>query len=128
MATIPILKNYPIKINNVAIPFAGSMEENYDTIETVNQSEAGTDIVQVRRLNKLTLSISYTILSDFISQFETWAGTSSYLTVQIFNFGTGAYTSKQMRMRNYKKSLVPKSQDLEATTGIWKVSFELIEK
>lgn len=127
MAT-PILKNYPIKINNVAIPFSGSMSEKYDTIETVNTSEAGTDIVQTERLGKLTLSISYKILSDWIPTFETWAFENSYKTVSIFNLVTNAYVSKQMRMRNYQKKLVKNSQDLTVTTGIWEVSFDLIEK
>jgi hypothetical protein len=31
-------------------------------------------------------------------------------------------------MRNYKKSLVKNSEDLTVTTGIWEVSFDLIEK
>lgn len=126
--TIPILKDYPIKINNVAIPFSGSMTENYDTIETVNTSEAGTDIVQVTRLGKLTLSISYKILSDWIATFENWAFDNTYKTVSIFDFGTGAYKERQMRMRNYNKKLVKYSQDLTVTTGIWEVSFDLIEK
>lgn len=128
MPAIPILKNYPIKINSTAIPFSGSMEEKYDTIETVNVSEAGTDIVQVQRLGKLTLKISYKILSSWISQFETWAFDNSYKTVSIFDFGTSAYKDRQMRMRGYGKKLVKDSQDLTVTTGIWEVSFELIEK
>lgn len=128
MATIPILKNYPIKINNTAIPFSGSMDENYDTIESVNTSEAGTDIVQVQRVDKLKISISYTMLSNFISTLEGWKNSTTYLTVNIFDFTTGAYKERQMRMRNYKKSLKKDSQDLSVTTGIWKVSFDLIEK
>lgn len=128
MATIPILKNYPIKINNTAIPFSGSMDENYDTIETVNTSEAGTDIVQVSRLGKLKLSISYTMLSDFIPTLEGWRDSTTYLTISMYDFTMNAYKDRQMRMRNYKKSLVKNSQDLTVTTGIWKVSFDLIEK
>ena len=128
MATIPILKNYPIKINNTAIPFSGSMNENYATIETVNTSEAGTDIVQTQRLNKLTLNISYTMLSDFIPTLEGWRDSTTYLTISMYDFTMNAYKDRQMRMRNYKKSLVKNSQDLTVTTGIWKVSFDLIEK
>ena len=128
MATIPILKNYPIKINNTAIPFSGSMNENYDTIESVNTSEAGTDICQVTRLGKLKLSITYTMLSDLLHTLETWRDSTSYLSVDIYDFSTGAYKTRQMRMRNYKKSLKKNSQDLSVTTGIWNVSFDLIEK
>jgi len=128
MATIPILANYPIKINTTAIPFSGSMEENYDTIENVNVSEAGTDIVQTQRLMKLKLSISYKILSSWIATFEGWAADNTYKTVSIYDFTTGAYKDRQMRMRKYKKKLVKHSENLAATTGIWEVSFDLIEK
>jgi len=127
MATIPILKNYPIKINNTSIPFSGSMSENYDTIENVNQSEAGTDVRQVTRVNKLTLGISYTMLSSFIPTLEGWRDSLTALTVQIYDFPTSAYKERSMVMRNYKKNLKENSQDLAVTTGIWKVSFDLIE-
>lgn len=128
MATIPILKNYPVKINSTAIPFSGSMEEKYDTIETVNVTEAGTDVVQTERLAKLTYSISYKVLGSWITQFETWFKDNTYKTVSMFDFGTQAYAEKQMRMRNYKKKLVKNSQDITVATGIWEVSFDLIEK
>lgn len=127
MATA-ILKNFPIKINSTAIRFSGSMEEKYDTIESVNTSEAGTDIVQTERIGKLTLSIKYKILSSWISTFEGWSFENTYKTVSIYDFVTGAYKDRQMRMRNYKKSLVKNSEDLTVTTGIWEVSFDLIEK
>lgn len=128
MATIPVLKDYPIKINTTAIPFSGSMEEKYDTIESINISEAGTDIVQTERIGKLTLSIKYKILSSFIATLEGWAFDNTYKTVSIFDFGTSTYKDRQMRMRNYTKSLVKNSQNLTVTTGIWEVSFDLIEK
>lgn len=127
MATIPILKNFPIKINDTAIPFSGSMSEKYDTIENVNTSEAGTDVVQLTRVGKLTTSISYTMLSDFIPTLEGWRDSMTALSVKIFDFNTGGYKEHNMRMRNYKKDIVKHSQDLTVTTGIWKVSFDLIE-
>jgi len=128
MATIPILSDYPIQINNTSIPFSGSMEEKYDTIETVNTSEAGTDVVQVSRLGKLTLSISYKILSNWLKTFEDWAFDNTWKTVKIYDFSTSAYKERTMRMRNYKKKLVKNSEGLAATTGIWEVSFDLIER
>lgn len=127
MASIPILSSYPIKINNTSIPFSGSMKEKYDTIETVNTSEAGTDIVQTERVDKLTLSISYTMFSSFLATLEGWKNSTVPLTVSIYDFTTAAYKDRSMRMRNYSKELVKNSQGLTVTTGIWKVSFELKE-
>lgn len=127
MADIPILKNYPIKINDTAIPFSGSMSENYAVVENINTSEAGTDVVQLQRVDKLTISISYTMLSSFLPTLEGWRNSLTALSVKIFDFGLGGYKTRSMRMRNYKKDLIKNSQDLSVTTGIWKVSFDLIE-
>ena len=127
MATIPILKNYPIKINNTAIPFSGTMSEKSDIIENVNQSEAGTDIRQVARVDKLSVGITYTMLSSFLPTLEGWRDSLTALTVKIYDFQTAAYKERSMVMRNYKKDLKDKSQDLTVTTGIWTVSFDLIE-
>ncbi|MBO4541698.1 MAG: hypothetical protein J5725_00800 [Bacteroidales bacterium] len=126
--TIPILKDYPIKINTTAIPFGGSMSESYQDIETVNTSEAGTDIVQTERIGKLTLSISIQTFSDWLPTLEGWYLDNSYKTVAIYDFGTAAYKERQMRMRNYKKKLIEHSEKLKKTTGAWEVSFDLIEK
>lgn len=123
-----ILANYPIKINSVAIPFGGSMSESYSTIESINTSEAGTDIVQVERLSKLTLSLSFRTFSDWVTTIEGWAFDNSYKTVSIYDFTTGAYKERYMRIRNYKKSFVEHSQRQTKTTGVWDVSFDLIEK
>lgn len=128
MSTIPILADYPIKINSTAIPFGGTMSEKYSTIETVNTSEAGTDIVQVERLGKLTLSLSFRTLSDWVTTIEGWAFDNSYKTVSIFDFTTGAYKDRNMRIRNYQKKFVEYSENQTLTTGVWDVSFDLIEK
>lgn len=128
MSVIPVLKDYPIKINSTALPFGGTMSEKYDTIESVNQSEAGTDIVQTERIGKLTLSFSFQTLSNWIPILEGWAFDNTYKTVSIYDFVTGAYKDRTMRMRNYKKSFVEFSQNQTKTTGVWDVSFDLIEK
>lgn len=128
MPTIPILKDYPIKINNTAIPFGGSMSESYSDIETVNVSEAGTDIVQTERIGKLTLSISIQTMSDWLPILEGFYLENTYKTVAIYDFNTSAYKERQMRMRNYKKNLVEHSEKLKKTTGYWEVSFDFIER
>ena len=126
--TIPILKDYPIKINNTAIPFGGTMSVSYQDIETVNTSEAGTDIVQTERIVKLKLSISIQTFSDWLPTLEGWYYDNSYKTVSIYDFRTSAYKNYQMRMRNYKRSFVEKTEWSNKSTGAWDVSFDLIEK
>ena len=125
--TIPVLKNYPIKINSTALPFGGSISEKYENVETINVSEAGTDIVQTERVGKLTLSFSFQTFSDWLSTLEGWAFGNTALTVSIYDFVTAAYKDRSMRMRNYSKKFVEYSENSTKTTGVWQVSFDLIE-
>ena len=65
------LSSYPLKINGTDIPFPDSpVQEKFETLESVNESEAGTDIVQIRRLGKLNLSCSYQLMGSWAKFFE----------------------------------------------------------
>jgi 4-hydroxyphenylpyruvate dioxygenase-like putative hemolysin len=121
-----ILKNYPIKMNNTVIPFPNSYSEKNSVSESVNQTEAGTDVCQVERIKKLTLSLSFRLMGSWASFFESIAYSTSTVSVDIFDNQTQAYASKTMRMRNYSKSLVPLSENLDIA-GMYDMSFELIE-
>ena len=45
-----MIKDYPIKINNVDLPWGDNPpSESRDTLENVNVTEAGTDVCQVQR-------------------------------------------------------------------------------
>ena len=125
--TIPILKDYPVKINTTAIPYGGPMSEEYSEVETVNVSEAGTDIVQTERHGKLTLTLNFQTLSDWMQTLVGWYQDNSVKTVSIYDFGTGAYKDYSMRMRDFKKDFVEYTEKLTKTTGVWKISFKLIE-
>lgn len=127
MATIPILKDYPVKINNTAIPYGGTMSEEYSEVETVNVSEAGTDIVQTERHGKLNFTFNFQTFSDWMEQLEEWYEDNSVKTVSIYKFSTRAYQDYSVRMRGFKKDFVEDTDKLTQTTGVWKISFKLIE-
>lgn len=123
-----MLVNYPIKLNNVTLLFPTSWDERYSQVESVNVSEAGTDIVQVTRLLKLTLSLGYNVTGTLLPTFEYFRNRpDETITVSVFDADADNYVTKTMRMRNFKKSLKRKSQELGDVNGIWSVSFDLIE-
>lgn len=127
MAVTTLLSNYPLKIGDVTLIFPTKWDEDYEVIEKVNVSEAGTDIVQVSRAEKLTLSLEYNITGDVLPVFEAYrADPTQVYTVSIWDATANGYITKQMRFRNFKKSLVRKSQEL-AVPGVWSISFDLIE-
>jgi len=120
------LKNYPILFNGNSIPFPNSYTEKNDVIETVNQTEAGTDICQVERIKKLTLSMSFRLMGSWASTFEALAYSTSTVTVKIYDNQTNAYAEKTMRMRNYSKKLVEHSEKIN-TAGMYDISFDMVE-
>jgi len=126
MSSIKI-DSYPLKINGTSVPFPDTpIKENFETLESVNESEAGTDIVQVRRLGKLTLSCSYQLMGSWAEFFENVYLTTTPATVKVWDSYTKAYAEKTMRMRNFSKSLIKGSEKTE-TNGVWQINFDLIE-
>ena len=122
-----MLKTYPFKFNNVSIPFPNSVDFSNEVLENVNETEAGTDIVQIRRMKKTTISMSFRLMDSYLAFFEGYAYSSSTITVSIFDATTQAYITKTMRMRNFKYSLVEKSELVNDINGMYDISFDLIE-
>lgn len=122
------LKNYPIKLNDVVLPFSDNLwAEDYSNIQNVNTSEVGTDIVQYTRLGKLSLKLSFTLFASWIPIFEGFAFSGETIMVSLFDKPSGGYKVREMRMDKYSKSPVERSELLENMDGMWNFSFTLIE-
>lgn len=119
-----MLRDYPVKINGTKIPEAEKWDESYETVETTNQSEAGTDIVVLVRSDKLTVSCEYNCSSFWAAKFAAFRDAEP-LTVQIYDILTGDYSTHTMRMRSFSASSVENSGSTRNTNGLWTVSFEL---
>lgn len=122
-----MIKDFPIRINSISMPFLSTIDESYETIETVNQSEAGTDIVQVNRNKKLTVTFGGTVTGDWAKRFDSLTESPQAYSVQMYDLNTRGYKTRQMRIRDYTKSLVPGSQDLKSVEGVWRLSIKLVE-
>jgi len=121
------LNDYPIKINNVALPVPSEWNETSETMENVNTTEAGTDIVDVMRTDKLTVNASFDVSSTMLGTFKGWANSTSALKVKIYDPFTDAYVERDMRIRNFISTLVRYSDKTSGTVGLWTVTFDLIE-
>lgn len=128
-----MLSNYPLLFGSTALLFPTKWDEKYEQIENVNVSESGADVVQVTREEKLRLSLAYKITGDLLPTFEYYRKhPTDTISVSIWDAegggtATEGYVTKTMRMRNFSKSLVRKSQELGAVNGVWNISFDLIE-
>lgn len=121
------LNTYPVQINNTDLPVAISWNETAEVVENANTTEAGTDIVDILRVDKLTVNASYDVSSTWLATFKGWANDTSKLTVKIYDSITNGYVTRYMRIRNFSYNLVQHSDKNNGTIGLWNVTFDLIE-
>lgn len=122
-----MLKNFPLKFNGTAIPFPNSYDVSNSVIENVNESEAGTDIIQIKRTQKMTIALSFRLMDSYLAFFEGYAHSNQTITVSVYDAITKAYTTKTMRLREFKYKLVEKSELVNDINGMYDISFSLIE-
>lgn len=119
--------DYPIKINNTPIPVPNVWDEIPEVVENAMTTEAGTDVTDVLRVDKLTVNASFDVSSTWLATFKGWANSTSVLKVKIYDPVTDVYVERDMRIRNFNNSLVRHSQRNSGTVGLWSVTFDLIE-
>ena len=121
------IDTYPVMMNGTAVPFPDSpIKKSYDIKETVGSSEDGTDIVQIRRIDKMKLSCSYQLMGSWCEFFENLFLTGTPFKVKIYRHKENAYVEKMMRMRDYTDSLIKGAEKVD-TGGVYQISFTLIE-
>lgn len=120
------LKDYPYKFNNEEILYPIAWSESFSTIESINQSEAGTDIINVVRYKKLSVSASFKVTNTWLKKFEDYADVDTF-TLKRYDGSINGYDERTVRMRNFASNRVQHSEDLTSTVGIWEVSFTLEE-
>mgnify|MGYP007122090312 FL=1 len=119
--------DFPIKINNTDLPVPTDWNEFAEVVEVANTTEAGTDIVDLMRVDKLTVNATFDVSSTWLATFKGWANDTSKLTVKIYDSVSSAYVTRYMRIRNFNYSLVRYSDKTSGTVGLWTVTFDLIE-
>ena len=116
----------PIKFDGEEIIEPISWSEDSDVIETVNETEAGTDQVAVTRYDKLSVACAFQCSHRWAKKFKEYSRRDE-ISVNFYNILTESYTARQMRIRDFKISLVDNSWRTPNTNGLWNVSFSLIE-
>lgn len=117
---------YPTNINGVDVFSPDSWTVTPSVVETEFRTEAGTDAILVERFDKVTISAKYTASAKWLKTFQGWAVTPS-LTVKYYDPISEGYSERTMRLRNFKYVLIPGSENLNTSMGLYTVSFDLIE-
>lgn len=117
---------YKYLFDNTEILYPISWDENLGVVENVNTSEAGTDIIQVTRLGKLTVKAQFKCTETWVAVFEEFAGKDTF-TLTRYDALAHNKVTHTVRMRNYNAKLVKNSWKLSGYNGLWEVSFTLLE-
>lgn len=119
--------DYPVVIGTTPITIpAMTWSMSLETVENVNTTEDGHDDVELTRLGKRKITASYKVTDSWALFFRTMCSAGT-VTVSVYDTLTQAYDTFDVRVRNYKESLVRKSDTLSVTNGIYNISFDLLE-
>ena len=88
--------DFPIQINSTSLPVPKVWNELPEVVENTNTTEAGTDIVDVLRVDKLTVNASFDWSTTWLATFKGWNNATSELTVKIYDPVTNNYVTRYM--------------------------------
>lgn len=109
-----------IQIDGLRIPNPRAFSIGYENIETVNISEAGTELVQTTRLQKRTFSLELYSSSFWRNKYkEICKKQTSTLVLED--------ESILVRCRITGEQLLENSELVGNTNGLWIISLELVE-
>lgn len=120
------LKDFPIYFNAEELPFPSTWTENSEVVETINQTEAGTQQVEVVRYDRLSVSVGYVCTDTLAKKLKAFSKQNS-INVSYYDIETDDYLMRVMRMRKFSANLRKGSADLLAVRGVWDISFTLEE-
>lgn len=119
--------DYPIYFDDVRIPMPQSgWSESSNVVENTEMSEGGTDMLDIIRMDKLSISVSTSCFSDVAKIYEEFSKKPN-ITVKFYDIMNETYQERLMRMRSFSKTYRKDTDKIEATNGIWDISFTLEE-
>ena len=121
-----MLSSYPILFDGERVFTPSSWEESSAVVESVNETEAGTDQVIVTRYDKLSVSAAFQCSSRWAGKFKAYSKRDT-VTVSTYDVESHGYTQRMMRIRSFKMAPVERSERVRNTDGLWAVSFTLEE-
>lgn len=100
--------------------------ESYSVVESTSTSEAGTDLVNVTRSDKLQVSASFQCSSLWYHKFHTMS-VKPQLVLTKYDSLTNTTSNRTVRMRDFSGELQRYSKDIPGSNGYYNVGFTLIE-
>lgn len=121
-----MLKDYPIKFNDETVPDPIKFDAEQSTIEQVNETEAGTDLIVVTRYGKMSYNCEFHCSSMWAHKFAMYAR-ADVIELSCYDLLADGLATKSVRLRDFRPSLVDNSRNVEGTNGLYRVTFKLEE-
>lgn len=118
--------DFPLMFDSDTIPQPSTWTENSEVVETVNNTEAGTQQVEVVRYDRLKVSCGFVVTDAVARLLKTYSKKDSFV-VKYYDIETDAYKQRTVRMRGFSAALTKDSFNLLSVRGVWTVSFTLEE-
>lgn len=120
------LNDYPVYFNTTKLFRPEKWVETPQKIMNTNQSEAGTDLINMRRYDKLNVACEYACTSAWVKAFDEFNNMASF-TLKSYSPRSNAYVERTVRMEGFSVAEEVYSGYVEGTIGLYTVSFNLIE-
>ena len=120
------LKQYPIKFNDTVLFRPEKWSEQRSKIMTKNTSESGQDLLLIKRKGKLSVSCQFACTSVWLATFQEFDAMDSF-TLQKYDAQVDGYKSYTVRIENFSSDAVVDADYITQSTGLYMVSFDLIE-
>jgi hypothetical protein len=121
------LKDYPPIYDGTTLPFFPEADIDPKEIAKTFRSEGGHDIKQSFRKDKWSISVKTKLADDEWVAFFYGLSLGDGFVYQQYSPLLHGYTSRNVRMENFKFKQVKDSEVLTAVNGVWEVSFTLEE-
>lgn len=119
--------DFPIYFNSTAIDIKPRRwNVSYANISSSNQTEDGGDHIEFLRFGKYSVSAQFRVTDNWASTLKSFSALPSF-TLRDYDIGQKAYVERTVRMENFAANLIIGSERLNATNGVYDVTFSLVE-
>ena len=118
--------DFPLYFDAEQMPQPSSWTESSEVVETISQTEAGTQQAEVVRYDRLVVSVGYVVTDDIARKLKQYSKHNS-IVVKYYDIETDNYKQRTMRIRKFTANLHKDSYTLLYVRGVWDVTFSLEE-
>lgn len=121
-----MLADYPLYFDDDEILRPTEWSESYDVVENTMQTEAGTDIRQVTRFDKLKVDCTFYVTDKWAKLFKEYSQ-KLYFVLKQYSVIEEEYEERIVVMRGFKMTRLQKSERITVSNGLYAVAFTLEE-